>query len=181
MPLSEMENREMKRRHTAVVASLRQALAEDVPIWMRVTSDSMAPLFWSGDQLQVVEVSPEALQVGDVLVLDEGHNFLTHRLRHIEREAGLLYTRGDRSLWYDAPFGVGQVLGRVTAVRQARGEFALASPLHDALEQLVQEEEGRLACLRWPGDVAAITLWARVWHRLYFYRRARLVQRLLIG
>ena len=170
-----MRSLERGTHHTAVVASLRQALAERVPIWMRVTSDSMSPLFGAGDQVRVVDVGRDILQVGNVLVLDEGHGFLMHRLRQIRGE--LLYTRGDRSLVYDAPFAMEQVMGLVTAVRRNGLEQEVDPALNEALHQLARAEEQRLACLRQIGQAQFPTLSDRIWHRLYFYRRWWLIRK----
>ncbi len=163
--------------HATLVALIRQAAqAADTRPWLRVTSGSMSPLLRVGDEVAVAAVAPERLQVGDVLVLDEGHGFLTHRLRQIRGE--LLYTRGDRSLVYDAPFGLEQVVGRVTAVRRNGRENELNPTLNQALHHLAQAEEQRLACLRQIGRGEPLTLSARAWHRFYFYRRWWLVQKI---
>lgn len=152
--------------HATLLALVRQSLQAGTRPWLTVTSGSMRPLLQVGDEVEVAAVSLDDLLPGDVLVLDEGESFLTHRLRHIRDD--FLHTRGDRLLRFDPPFRTTQLVGRVTAVRRGDSPRPFTPRLNRAVHQLMLAEEKRVACLRQPQRPPG---WLdRVWHRLYFYR-----------
>jgi len=84
----------------------------------------MAPTLADG-QTVVVELGPGRLRRGDVLLFRQGECLLLHRmLGPARRRAGgeaCLRTRGDGATPLDPPLPRSQVLGRVIALRQARG------------------------------------------------------------
>ncbi len=151
--------------HATLAALVRQSVQSGTRPWLRVTSGSMAPWLRAGDEVAVEAIHPQNWQPGDVLVLDEGVSFLTHRLRRVMGE--MVQTRGDRLLMFDAPVHGEQVVGRVTAVRRNGTETPLNPALNEALHQLACTAEQWIRCLRLPGQ--PITLVDRVWHKLYFY------------
>lgn len=70
-----------------------------------VTSDSMAPAFYSGDMIMIVKVEPDQVKVGDVVTFQTKDNkLLTHRVVEI-KEDGEIVTKGDANeeadVWAD--------------------------------------------------------------------------------
>mgnify|MGYP000441968385 FL=1 len=60
-----------------------------------VTSDSMAPVFRSGDLIMIVKVDPEQIKVGDIVTFQtKDRRLLTHRVVEI-KEDGEYVTKGD--------------------------------------------------------------------------------------
>jgi signal peptidase len=74
---------------------LALALGTDLPI-VAVQSNSMVPTFHKGDLLVLVGVSPNQLQVGDIIVFSpkEGATPIVHRIIKIN-EDGTFQTKGD--------------------------------------------------------------------------------------
>lgn len=60
-----------------------------------VTSDSMTPVFKSGDLIMIVRVDPDQVKVGDIVTFQtKDHKLLTHRIVEI-KEDGEMVTKGD--------------------------------------------------------------------------------------
>jgi len=60
-----------------------------------VTSDSMTPVFKSGDLIMIVRVDPDQVKVGDIVTFQtKDHKLLTHRIVEI-KEDGEIVTKGD--------------------------------------------------------------------------------------
>lgn len=77
---------------------------------LRVMSDSMEPVFGSGDCIIVKEASPEEIAVGDIITFSSADptlqgGFNTHRIVDIvsDRNTGetIYYTKGDNNNWED--------------------------------------------------------------------------------
>jgi hypothetical protein len=163
---------------------LRQAVEEGTRPWVKISSGSMSPLFYAGDEVQLGAITLAEVRLGAVLVVVDkgGAGLLAHRLRRLEQEEQgkppRLWLRGDRVLAYDAPLGWEQVVGQVTAVRRPNGHlFPLTPELNERLHQLALGQEKRLACLRQPLGGQSPSWADRVWHKLYFYRAWWLVKR----
>jgi len=130
----------------------RLALLQGQTLRLRVVSGSMRPLLRPGDTVNVMAVAPAELQPGDLVVRavpDEG--FIVHRLLAVH--GGMLITRGDSSLYADAPWPAAQLAGRVTSAwRKAAAQDG--------------DELGRPVALaaRWArpvGRVLAVVAWLR--------------------
>lgn len=88
--------------------------------FLRVSSGSMQPLLRVGDEVGVQSVTVEQLQPGDIVVVSDRAQILTHRFwerRDTGRHPGFL-TRGDRVLSYDRVWTADQLLGRAVARRR---------------------------------------------------------------
>ena len=70
-----------------------------------VTSDSMSPIFYSGDLIMIVKVDSDQVKVGDIVTFQtKNRELLTHRVVEI-KEDGEFVTKGDASeeadVWSD--------------------------------------------------------------------------------
>lgn len=100
---------------------LQESLQNGGTATLTVSSNSMSPLFWRGDDIIIASVSIDGLEVGDVITVIEGDGFLTHRYWG-QTETGLLQTKGDRFLVFDTPWQTAVLMGRVVA-RKRKGRM----------------------------------------------------------
>jgi len=111
-------------RYQAVALDmLREVLAQGQSLRFRVISGSMAPLIAVGDIVEVQKATHT--HPGDVVVLDGGTYFLTHRLLTTRLGADgehEFITRGDAMLTTDLPWRPEQLLGRVVAIYRPDGQ-----------------------------------------------------------
>ncbi len=96
----------------------------------RATGLSMDPTIRDGDVLTVEPVDLGEVRPGEILLYRAAQGVVAHRLMRCETvEAQLLYVlRGDASGTCDPPVSVGELLGRVTAVRRGRRSRSLTNP-----------------------------------------------------
>lgn len=99
---------------------LRESMARGDQPALTLTSDSMAPLLRTGDQIRIAPAAVDALQPGDIVTFiddSDAVQLMTHRFWGSVRQADqtLIVTRGDRPLWFDRPFGAGRLVGRAVA------------------------------------------------------------------
>ena len=96
----------------------------------RATGLSMDPTIRDGDVLTVEPVDLNEIRPGEVLLYRTERGVVAHRLVRYETvESQPLYIlRGDASGTCDPPVCVGEVLGRVTAVRRGRRSRSLTNP-----------------------------------------------------
>ena len=66
---------------------------------LTVTSDSMRPLLRVGDGVVVQPIDPSALQPGDVIVVQRGGEWITHRLVAVDERGW--HTHGDNTCYGD--------------------------------------------------------------------------------
>ena len=125
----------MMSRHTSIdiaytpdkllVADLvRDQLEAGKKTRLTITSNSMAPMLCCGDEIDVIAADPAALVAGDIVTLETGDGFLTHRL--LECDQNRLITFGDRNRVFDPPFQFDRLLGIVTAIHPASRGKALS-------------------------------------------------------
>jgi len=79
-----------------------------------VESSSMTPTFSIGTLVYSQPIAFNELKVGDVITFKEGSNYLTHRVRQINKKEQTLRTKGDASL-NDDLFAVPQraIVGKI--------------------------------------------------------------------
>ena len=102
-------------RDRARVDLLQSALRARGELDLEAEGDSMRPAIRSGQRITVSLAAPGSLKVGDIVQILSGAETLVHRIVRIGPE-GLLLTKGDGLLIFDAPVRGTEVLGRVTAV-----------------------------------------------------------------
>lgn len=121
---------------------LRQGLAQGQTPFLTISSDSMAPLLKSGDQVGLETAEISHLHPGDIITLVTEADLLTHRFWGLTE--GQLRTRGDRSLLYDPLWSPDCLLGRVIVRRRNGRSLPLDSGrgkrLHRHLAWLVMAE-----------------------------------------
>jgi signal peptidase len=110
--------------HTLLISLLQKSLAAGERFYLTVRSNSMAPLLRQGDQIAVEAALAHHLEPGDIIVIDEGTDLLTHRYWG-RSETEKLVTRGDRLLQFDPLWEQRQLIGRVTARRRGQRTFSL--------------------------------------------------------
>jgi len=104
------------RQRTAVKLA-REELAQGSPIRLRVSGSSMAPLIEQGDVVLVRHVNFGDLRRGDLILVEQGGAFLTHRL--VAADAHGVRTKGDNASHADLPVVPQDVLGRVVGVEKS--------------------------------------------------------------
>ena len=93
-----------------------------------VTSGSMEPELHTGDVVYVKGISFKELKEGDVITfsLNEGRTIVTHRVIVVDRENGLLRTKGDANQEEDQNWITGDALiGKVEYTVRGLGYVAL--------------------------------------------------------
>lgn len=132
---------------------LRESMARGEQPALTLTSDSMAPLLKTGDQIRIAAATPAALRPGDIVtfVAAGGSQLMTHRFWGTLQQDGqtALVTRGDRPLQFDAPFAadrlVGHVVARLRHGRELRLDAGAGAWLNSRLTALARHDMARLA------------------------------------
>lgn len=104
---------------------LQKSMAQGQTFYLTVRSNSMAPLLRTGDQIAVEATTVHELRAGDIVVVNEGLDLLTHRYWGKSEKEKRLITRGDRSLVFDPLWEPERLIGRVTARRRRQQSFVL--------------------------------------------------------
>jgi len=101
---------------------LRQSMVEGSAPYLTVVSASMAPLIVQGDQVRLTSIDHESLSLGDIVVLENSNELLTHRFwgRFESGDECQLITKGDRPQHFDRPHDAGKLIGLVTARKRNR-------------------------------------------------------------
>lgn len=131
----------------AVLAGLLKEgmVAGKIP-FLRVTSGSMRPLFQIGDEVGLQPVTLSQLQPGDIVVVSDRDQLLTHRFygtQNVSPSPEFL-TRGDRVLKFDKVWRADQLLGRAVVRRRSKHmlwlDYGLGRWLNKTLAQISQYE-----------------------------------------
>jgi len=115
-------------------ATVYQSAARDVwrdaeitgTVRLTVTGDSMRPLLRVGDGVVVQPVDPLALQPGDVIVVQRGGEWITHRLVAVDERGW--HTHGDNTRYGDEAASAAQIMGRVIAIERNGQTIDLLQP-----------------------------------------------------
>jgi signal peptidase I len=91
-----------------------------------VTSDSMRPLLRAGDGVVVQAIDPRALQPGDVIVVQRGGDWITHRLVAVDERGW--HTHGDNTRYGDDVANAAEIVGRVIAIERNGKTIDLLQP-----------------------------------------------------
>lgn len=102
---------------------LAEELEQERIVRLAVTGDSMAPLIRRGDTVVVKRLGSMPGTPGEILIFEEGGDYLTHRLVACSAEGWL--TKGDALFTLDNPVDPQRVLGRVVAVERGGRERRL--------------------------------------------------------
>lgn len=157
---------ELRKNAAFVAEALRQTLRQGHTAVLVVSSNSMAPLLWCGDEVVLTAVVPPHPQPGAIFTYVSGAELITHRC--VDQVEGGWRLRGDRSAQFDPPVAPAQLLGRVCG-RRRNGRFLSLDVgsggwLNGRLARLAQWEE-RWLLRQWS---APLPLWLKIARRLLF-------------
>jgi signal peptidase I len=102
-----MEKTELRE----MVTILRKSLEDGREPHLTITSNSMAPLLRTGDQIILAKASLTDLYPGEIITIEKDTHLLTHRYWGCHHSK--IISRGDRPLRYDPPSAKNSILGRV--------------------------------------------------------------------
>lgn len=109
------------RNRSVVLRALLTKLGQNVVIRTRYTC--MRPIIAENSLVCVAPIS-KPLRRGDILLIDQGYRFVTHRLLKIDKN-GVYYTSGDNGLIFDTCDYQNAVLGVITSVKNGDGWYAV--------------------------------------------------------
>lgn len=103
-----------------------QAVREGQPLWFRVASNSMLPLFQKNDTVYIVPTSAQDIHPGEIAAFETGRGLVIHRIVHRTQNGQTirLFQMSDVDL-YLTPVSEEQVVGKVVAVRKGRAQIDL--------------------------------------------------------
>jgi signal peptidase I len=84
---------------------------------LKVTGESMRPLLCAGDVVVVQPIDLPTLRPGEVVVVQRGGEWITHRLVTIDERGW--HTHGDNTRYTDEAAHADQLVGRVIAIERA--------------------------------------------------------------
>jgi signal peptidase I len=119
---------------------VREKMLAGQPFRYHVVSDSMSPVFRTGDRILVVPGPVAAFRAGDIVLVFHRDGAVTHRLMSAPDTRGsmCLVTKGDRALAADQPWPLENVCGRVVAVdRGARSLVLQGSRWHSLVGRIL--------------------------------------------
>lgn len=130
-----------------VAEMLRESLQYGASPSLTVVSNSMSPLLRSGDQVVLSSVGSRKIEVGQIItfVAADSRRLITHRVAGSVTGNGnsTVVTFGDRSLLFDPPVAVEDVIGQVVCRRRKGRNLDLNSGrgawLNEKLMRLARE------------------------------------------
>ncbi len=102
-----------------------QDLARGEALRLTVTSGSMEPLLRPGDVVLAQPVGDTPLAPGDIIVVQWGNAWVTHRVWQVS--AFHCFTAGDNSRIPDEPVALADVVGRVVSLERGNRRLDLRS------------------------------------------------------
>jgi signal peptidase I len=113
------DSRSMPRDNDLYLKIVREVLQQDQaagPLRLPVVSDSMRPLLRAGDWIFVEAVTPPALGLGDIIVVQRGAELITHRV--VAQDEQGWRTHGDNTRVLDSVVPAEEIVGRVSAIER---------------------------------------------------------------
>ncbi len=102
------------------LAASRLALEHYGSVRLVVISRSMMPMLHIGDQILVCKADPADIYQGDLVVVDQGNELITHRVVSVQDRSFI--TKGDWALGSDiCPVSAPHILGSVQGIWRKRG------------------------------------------------------------
>ena len=96
------------------------------PLRLKVTGGSMRPLLRAGDVVVARPAPPHTLKPGDIIVVQRGSEWITHRLVKVDKHG--LHTHGDSTRVADVAVSADRLVGRVIAIERADDLIDLQQP-----------------------------------------------------
>ncbi len=104
-------------------ALINTTLRSGVKVRMKIDGGSMHPWLRRGDTVLVGSADADQLMLGDILVIRQNNDILTHRLIAVNKYGWL--TKGDASPSPDEPVSQGEILGRVEMIERGNSNIQL--------------------------------------------------------
>ncbi len=105
------------------------------PLRLTVTGNSMRPLLQAGDGVVVQSIDPLALRPGDMIVVQRGGEWITHRLVVVDERGW--HTHGDATCYGDEAASAAQIVGRVIAIERNGQTIDLRQPRWRAVDRRI--------------------------------------------
>ena len=121
--------------YQAAAREVWRAAGETGPVRLTVTGDSMRPLLRVGDGVVVQPIDPHALQPGEVIVVQRGGDWITHRLVAVDKHGW--HTHGDNTRYGDEAASTSQIMGRVIAIERNGETIDLLQPRWRAIDRRI--------------------------------------------
>lgn len=100
-------------------------LTRGFAVRFRAKGDSMYPSIRCGEHVHVAPVAPDALGVGDIVLVRAARGLTAHRVVAVSGET--ITTRGDNALARDAALQHHSILGRITSVEREGARIPVPS------------------------------------------------------
>lgn len=88
---------------------------------LKVTGNSMEPLFQSGDMVSFKKIPSNSVKINDMVLVGSRQNFFVHRV--IYRNKSMAVTRGDNNLKSDGFISLNRIIARATMIERDRATF----------------------------------------------------------
>jgi signal peptidase I len=72
---------------TTIASLYIEALRQKQPLWFRVASNSMHPLFYKDDNVYIEPAQPQDIDTGDIAAFETSHGLVIHRIVAIEQKS----------------------------------------------------------------------------------------------
>jgi hypothetical protein len=95
----------------------------------------MRPLLRTGDVVVVQPLDPRTAQPGQILVVQRGGEWITHRLVGVDSHGW--HTHGDNTSYTDEAASADQIVGRVCAIERGDQTIDLQQPHWQAIDRRV--------------------------------------------
>lgn len=117
-----MEKVSLSVREWAEMVREDQESVSDIPIWFRVTGNSMYPFIRANrDDILLAPVRPEELKIGDIVLFPgkyKGGDYCLHRLYKMEGD--MVQTFGDGNNAPDLPFPRKNIIGKALLIKRGK-------------------------------------------------------------
>jgi signal peptidase I len=137
----------------------QEVLNQGLNLRFKASGSSMYPFIQAGDILLVEPERPAGLRIGDIIFYRcPPGSYIVHRLVK-KKGAETLITKGDNVSYYDAPFSVEQLMGRIIHIESRNKQLSLHGWLNRSFSWLT----ARLALGRYTNQTRLIRNLDRLW------------------
>ena len=107
------------------------------PLRLNVISDSMRPLLRRDDRIIVKPIEPHFLRPGAVIVVQQGGEWITHRLVAVDERGW--HTQGDNARYRDEAVTAEKIVGQVIAIERGTRTIDLQKPRWRTIDHRVNQ------------------------------------------
>ena len=117
----------MGQKHLQAIADLvADRLEKEGEAILRVTGESMSPQIRINDFVKIKNVPFQDITCGDIVVFQQGNEYITHR--YLEIKESQLLMRGDKRVLPDPLIHKNQFTGMVVEIKRSERIFDLLQP-----------------------------------------------------